>query len=417
MYTKKQHNLRIVILVRMFPNIVQTYVLNHILSMKAAGNEILVVAEAKADQPEVHPAIDENNLLDDTVYISGDLCRMIRQLPLIPFANRNYLRAVLKIVFSGRWLCHGFRYAMKSIVRARVLAFGIPDIIHSHSLFSSYNYIFLREIFSIPFVTTFHGLVPNNVRMLERNKIRKVLQAGDAFFVNTSFARNQLQDYECPREKIHIIPQGTNLEEFPFRVRRVESGKPVVILSVGRLSIEKGFHIAIRAIARLKERFPDIEYRIIGGGLEEQNLRNLIKSLDLEDVVTLFGSVSTDELRDHYEKAGIFVMPSIDLRDGFHTETQGVVLQEAQASGIPVIASRTGGIPEVIQDQKTGLLFNEEDDEALARHIEALITDSELYNNIIMQARKDVEENFGIEVIRGKLISAYLQAINAGKTC
>jgi len=143
----------------------------------------------------------------------------------------------------------------------------------------------------------------------------------------------------------------------------------------------------------------------------------LIKSLDLEDVVTLFGSVSTDELRDHYEKAGIFVMPSIDLRDGFHTETQGVVLQEAQASGIPVIASRTGGIPEVIQDQKTGLLFDEGDDEALARHIEALITDSELYNNIIMQARKDVEENFSIEVIREKLITAYLQVINAGKTC
>ena len=408
-----KHKLRIVILVRKFPNLVQTYVLNHILSMKAAGNETLVVAEAKAGQSEVHPAVYRNNLLDDTIYISGELGRIVRQLPHIPYANRNYLRAVIKIAFSGIWLRHGFRYALKSLVRARVLAFGAPDIIHSHSLFSSYNYLFIREIFSIPFVTTFHGLVPNNVRMLERDKIRDVLEAGDAFFVNTRFARSQLMSFECPADRIHIIPQGTDTGEFPFRERRIATGKPIVILSVGRLSIEKGFHIAIRAIARLKDRFPNIEYRIIGSGLEEQNLKDLIGSLDVQEFVTLYGSVSTNELRVHYENAKIFVLPSIDLRDGFHTETQGVVLQEAQASGIPVIASRTGGIPEVIKHRETGLLFDEEDDEGLARHIETLITDSTLYKNIITQARSDVVDNFSIDVIRDKLINAYSKIINA----
>ena len=416
MNRKKQHKLRIVILVRMFPNIVQTYVLNHILSMKAAGNETLVVAEAKADQSEVHPAIFKNNLLDDTIYISGELSRMIRQLPLIPFTNRNYIRAVIKIAFSRIWLRHGMRYALKSLVRARVLAYGVPDIIHSHSLFSSYNYIFLREIFSIPYVTTFHGLVPNNVKMLERDKISKVLEEGDAFFVNTRFARSQLLNFGCPPESVYIIPQGTDTNDFPFRARRIEPGKPVVILSVGRLSIEKGFHIAIRAIARLKEHFPDIEYRIIGGGLEEQNLRDLIKSLGLEDVVSLCGSVSTHELRDYYEKAAIFVLPSIDLHDGFHTETQGVVLQEAQASGIPVIASRAGGIPEVIIDRKTGLLFDEGDDAGLARNIESLIRDSELFKQISLQARRDVEDNFSVEVIRDKLVDVYTKLINQEKS-
>lgn len=406
------HNLNLAILVRMFPNIVQTYVLNHILSMKNAGIETLIVAESKSDQPKVHPSVIENKLLDNTIYINGELGHIAREVLLTPFTNRNYLCAVLKIALSGIWVRHGLRYTLKSMVRARLLAPGSPDIIHSHSLFTSYNYLFLREIFSIPFSTTFHGLVPNNVKMLEGDKIRKVLNAGDAFFVNTRFARKQLMELGCPQEKIHIIPQGTDTAEFSFRERKITSGMPINLLSVGRLSIEKGFHIAIRAIAGLKARYPDIEYRIVGSGLEEQNLKDMIESLGARDFISLCGPATTDELVNYYAMANIFILPSIDLRDGSHTETQGVVLQEAQASGIPVIASRTGGIPEVIKDHETGLLFDEEDEEGLARHIESLITDSALYHSISTQSRKNVEENFSIEVIRDKLINVYMKIIN-----
>jgi colanic acid/amylovoran biosynthesis glycosyltransferase len=293
-----------------------------------------------------------------------------------------------------------------------VLAFGLPDIVHSHSLFTSYNYLFLREVFSIPFVTTFHGLVPNNVRMLGREKMSRVLRAGDAFLVNTRFARDQLLAIGCPREKIHIIPQGTNLEDFPFRARRIVSGEPIVVLSVGRLSIEKGFHIAIRAVARLRDSFPNIQYRIVGKGIYEKELKELVDTLGVQDCVSLCGLVDASELRRQYEEASIFVLPSTDPKDGSHTETQGVVLQEAQASGIPVIASRTGGIPEVISDRKTGLLFDEGDDEELAGRIEALIHDGELYGKISTQARQDVEENYSIEVIRDRVLEIYRRVLH-----
>jgi colanic acid/amylovoran biosynthesis glycosyltransferase len=220
--------------------------------------------------------------------------------------------------------------------------------------------------------------------------------------------------YECPREKIHIIPQGTNLEDFAYRVRSTEIGKPIIILSVGRLSIEKGFHIAIRAVARLKAQYPDLEYRIIGSGVYEQELRELIATLGVGEYVSLEGMVSADELRRQYEEASIFVLPSIDLHDGYHTETQGVVLQEAQASGIPVIASRTGGIPEVIKDGETGLLFDEGDDEGLADNIEALIRDRNMYERMSRQARRDIEDNYSIDVIRGKLVELYTEILGQG---
>ena len=274
-------------------------------------------------------------------------------------------------------------------------------------LFSVVIFLFMKEILKSPITTTFHGLVPNNVKMLEIDKIRAVIKSNDAFFANTQFARNQLTELGCEPGKIHVIPQGTKTRDFPYKERQVSQKEPVTLLSVGRLSIEKGFHIAIRAVAQLSDRFPSIHYYIIGGGLERQHLANLIKELGVEKVVTLCGTVSTSELLNHYTNAKIFILPSINLHDGSHTETQGVVLQEAQSSGIPVIASRTGGIPEVIKDGETGVLFDEEDHQQLANKIESLITDSHFYKTISQQAQKDVEDNFSRESICSRLIRVY----------
>jgi glycosyltransferase involved in cell wall biosynthesis len=271
----------------------------------------------------------------------------------------------------------------------------------------------MKEVFGIPMTTTFHGLVPGNVKMLEPDKIRAVLDTTDAFYVNTQFACKQLLDFGCNRDKIHIIPQGTNTADFPFRERAIPENEATVMLSVGRLSHEKGFHIAISAMSRLITENVNVEYRIIGNGIERDNLSEQIEHLGLQNNVKLLGSVSTEELQSHYADAHVFVLPSIDLQDGTHTETQGVVLQEAQSSGLPVIASRTGGIPEVIRDRYTGLLFEQNDEAGLARHVKSLIADPSLYQSLCLNGRKDVDDNYSMEVIRERLLSVYSDIINS----
>jgi len=221
------------------------------------------------------------------------------------------------------------------------------------------------------------------------------------------FAKNQLLDMGCPENKITIIPQGTNLEDFPFRQRHINRESRIILLTVGRLSIEKGHHIAIKAVAELASEFPTLEYHLVGSGPEKDNLVALIDKYGLKGRVKLLGLMTVDELKDVYSSADLFVLPSIDTKDGYHIETQGVVLQEAQASGIPVIGSRTGGIPDIIKDNETGILYNESDHHNLADKIRTLIKDTGLYCKLCQSGRKEVESHFDTNLISARIVSLY----------
>ncbi len=403
----EKRSLKIAVLVRLFPNIVQTYVLNHIISLMRSGADISIVAEKDPKQKEVHPNVEQYDLKSKTLYLNATEGSILSTLLTPPIVGYRYMTLILKIVFSNLWRKRGVKYSMQTLLRVKILAHGHLDLAHSHSLFNSYQYLFLKDIFSIPLVTTFHGLIPNSAKMLDSDKVNAVLEASDVFYVNTVFASRELIGIGCPKDKIQIIPQGTNTDDFPFVQRSIQNNRRIVILSVGRLSIEKGFHVAIDAIADLQGRHPNIEYRIVGTGPEEQSLQKQIDSLRLNDNVKLLGPASTSELYSHYFDAHIFVLPSINLRNGSHTETQGVVLQEAQSSGIPVVASKTGGIPEIIHDRKTGLLFVEEDHEQLSHLLDLLINDKELYKALAENARKDVEENLSTAVINRRILASY----------
>lgn len=404
--------LKIAVLVRLFPNIVQTYVLNHIISLQTSGNMCTIVAEHDPEQAEVHPNIERYNLLSKTQYINTDASNIFKNLLSLPIYNPQYLSVIIKLITSNIWKKHGLNYGLKSLLRSKVLLNGSFETMHSHSLINSYQYLFLKEHFSIPLTTTFHGLIPKNIPSLDADKIKTTLKLGDAFFVNTKFARDQLIELGCSIDKINIIPQGTNTDDFPFSPQSISKGNDITVLSVGRLSIEKGFHIAINAIAGLIKHYPTLKYRIVGGGHEEANLRQQIAELGLQNSIDIFGSITTELLLEHYSDAHIFILPSIDFRDGTHTETQGVVLQEAQSSGTPVIASRTGGIPEIIKDGHTGLLFDEENIEQLTDCIKSLIEDKHLYNKLQTQGRRDVEDNYSIEVICDRLTDVYRKVIS-----
>lgn len=399
--------LKVAILVRQFPNIVQTYILNHIIFLKNSGTDAVIIAVSNPKQAEVHPAVHKYDLMSEVIYINTVKVSALMQIFTLPLYKPHYLSALNKVFFSNLWKIYGIKYVIKAILTAKILSTHNFDLIHSHTLISSYEYLYLKNIFRIPIITTFHGFEPKNSKTLAIEKTRLVLKQTDAFIVNTRFAQKQLTDMRCQKDKIHIIPQGTNTADFPYKPRKIIKDRPVIMLSVGRLSIEKGFHVAIKAIAIAVKHNPDIKYHIIGSGPEEANLTALINRLSLQEVVKIYGSVSTDELLEHYSGAHMFILPSIDFKDGSHTETQGVVLQEAQSSGIPVLASRTGGIPEVIKDGKTGLLFCEEDDAQLAQLIESLVADNNLYQNLSQQARKDVEENYSIDVIGTRLMAIY----------
>ena len=401
----------VAIIVSKFPNFVQTYILSLITSLKNAGIETTIIANEAGEIDCLPPAFDKYHLLENTIYVNTEQINILKGILTIPIFNTKYSKSAKKILTSLPILRYGWRYYVKTFVRIKTLAFRDFNIIHSHNLTISYDYLFLKELFSIPIVTTFHGKEPIGSKSIDNEKVKVLFEKGDIFLVNTEYAKNQLKEMGCPQGKIRIIPQGTSLDEFPFQKRSININQKIVLLTVARLSIEKGHHVAIQAIAKLATDFPAIEYHLVGDGPERSNIENLISKLKLQDKIKLHGRTTDEELLQHYKNAHLFILPSINTNDDSHVETQGVVLQEAQANGLVVIGSMTGGIPDVIRNYETGMLYKESDHHRLAEIIKTLINNPDLYQKISHAGRLDVEKRFDINKVCKKIISIYEELV------
>jgi phosphatidylinositol alpha-1,6-mannosyltransferase len=181
--------------------------------------------------------------------------------------------------------------------------------------------------------------------------------------------------------------------------------KGFVLLTVGRIVQRKGFESVLEALKVIKDRNIDFEYRIVGGGPYKKEVLRIIDKLNLEGCVSLLGEV--DETDSSYQAADIFIMPSIELPGD--VEGFGIVFLEAGLHGLPVIASRSGGIPDAVKDGETGLLVTPGDVNEIAGAILLLMEDSGLRMRMgqaghgraiqrepISQAIEDIEQRINI---------------------
>jgi glycosyltransferase involved in cell wall biosynthesis len=201
---------------------------------------------------------------------------------------------------------------------------------------------------TLPFVDAYR-----NVRT--RRYRRDVLAATDRYLPTTARARNALVLEGAPPERISVAPPGIAVER--FAVARTPDPPPDgrhLILSVGRLVWEKGHQDLLRAVALLRSRGrDDVRVLLVGVGPEERRLRGVVRDLDLDDVVELRGYVEHDELPRVYAQASCLVLASLTTR--YWEEQFGMVLAEAMAAHLPVVAAASGAIPEVVGE--SGTLF------------------------------------------------------------
>jgi colanic acid/amylovoran biosynthesis glycosyltransferase len=181
-----------------------------------------------------------------------------------------------------------------------------------------------------------------------------------------------LEGLECPAEKIHKIYSAWDMHAFTYVTHLRRSGEPTRVLSVARLVEKKGVEYVIRAVALARCHHPNLRYDVVGDGPLRPRLEALIAALGLEGVVTLHGAQPPAEVQRMMAKAHIFAHASVTTAEG-DEEGQGVVLVEAQASGIPVIATQHGPFEEMVVDGVTGLLVPSADPAALREAIERLL--------------------------------------------
>ncbi len=262
------------------------------------------------------------------------------------------------------------------------------DIIHSHYWLSGYAGLELSREWRIPHVATFHTLarIKMEARLGEtESKLRvaaesRVMKGVDSIVVSTTQEREDLARlYGVPEHKVDVIPAGVDLQLFrkldkADSRRRLGLEERNVILSVGRMEPLKGFDILLNSLAMLRGA-PDTRLVIVGGDegrdREMRRLKSLATELGVLDFVTFAGVVDQAELPIYYSAADIFVLPT-------YYESFGLVALEAMACGLPVIASRVGGLRSFIDDGRTGYLIPWQRPEAFADRMADLLADSKL---------------------------------------
>lgn len=201
------------------------------------------------------------------------------------------------------------------------------------------------------------------------------------------------------KDRISIIHNGVDLSEISSLLDRPRSAVPFRIVSVGRLSWEKGHEYLISALPLIKKEFPEAHLVLVGGGAEEEKLRKLAAALDVGASVYFRGMLPHLRAMAEAAEAEVFAGPSL-------AEGMGIVFLEAQALGIPVVGTYVGGIPDVVENEVTGLLVPPKDSAAIAEAVKRVFRDAELRSRLVASGHARIRE-FSWEKIAGQVASLY----------
>jgi len=204
--------------------------------------------------------------------------------------------------------------------------------------------------------------------------------------------KTALEQKICPKEKLIMIHNGINEINFlPRQEAREKLNLPdsgFIVGSIGNLYKTKGFEYLIEATKKLSEGGTEITAVIIGEGQERKQLTELIKKHKLEDNIILAGRIS--EAAELLSAFDVYVCSSVK-------EGLSYTIIETMLNGLPIIATRVGGNPELIEDGQTGLLINSQDSNDLAEKIKQLIDNTDLQQKLSAQARIKAQEEFSFE--------------------
>jgi len=274
-----------------------------------------------------------------------------------------------------------------------------PSLIHAHFGMEGVQSLFLKKKYRIPLITTFYGhdLFVYPKKRYWRKAYKQLFKEGDIFLVEGNNMKHKLVELGCPEEKILIQHIGVDLEKLKYKKRIVMLGEKIRILFCGRIVEKKGLKYTLMALAKVIDRFKNIQLRIIGDGPLKKEMENLSNKLKLNNFVVFLGYCNYEEYINELENAHIFVAPSITATNGDSEGGAPTTIIEAQAVGLPVLSTYHCDIPEVVIDTKTGFLVSEKDYNGLAERLEFLLKNPYLWSILGYNGRKHVEENYNIK--------------------
>lgn len=226
-----------------------------------------------------------------------------------------------------------------------------------------------------PIATVFHGKDMSAYLKKYPDAYASLFRRGDLFLPISDLWREKLVALGAPAQKTIVHRMGVDAARFTMIPRTLGEGEPVRFIGVGRMVEKKGFDDAIRAFASLRKEheFPNATLTLIGDGELREYLKNFATSLNLGGVVKFTGLLPHTEVARELAAAHVFVLPSKTATSG-DMEGIPVALMEAMAQGLPVLATRHSGTPELVEHDVSGLICNEGDWRALSTNMKAIAT-------------------------------------------
>jgi colanic acid/amylovoran biosynthesis glycosyltransferase len=262
--------------------------------------------------------------------------------------------------------------------------------IHAHFLHvPSSIAMFSAKLSCIPFSITIHSAGEKDLPHVDGIALK--IRSASVLLMISQFNIEYYDKLEPCKHKSQVVRCGMNIEDFSFRANRNQNGKTLKVLAVGRFVEKKGFIYLAKAAKLIKCQNKDCKIEILGSGPLHEVIEEYILQNKLEDIISLPGQASTQEVKEKMLGADIVVVPSVTSVSG---EMEGipVVLMEAMASGTPVVATEHSGIPELVKNNITGSLVPEKDEVRLAQAILSFIPNEAVRVN----ARKVIEDEFDI---------------------
>jgi len=326
-------------------------------------------------------------------------------LPLPGFferVRRSLLRELLKRDFDETTLK---RQALKEFFKSHAIDVVLAEFGHMGT-----RVMDVCQEERIPLVVHFHGADAYDYAALKEfgEKYHTMFHTAAVLIAVSRHMEKKLVELGAPKEKIHYSPCGMD----PLMFHGSDPAKaPPVFLTVGRFVDKKAQHLVLCAFQKVLEKVPQAKLLMVGEGPLLDMCLSMAKALKIEQAVEFLGVKTHKETAELMRKVRALVLHSIVPASG-DSEGTPVVIQEAGGSGLPVISTFHGGIPDVIEDGVTGFLVNEGDVEAMAERMIKIAQDPALAATLGKAAQKRILSNFTLEKNIERLYGAILAAVN-----
>jgi colanic acid/amylovoran biosynthesis glycosyltransferase len=272
------------------------------------------------------------------------------------------------------------------------------SVMHAHFGHNGADYVDISKSLNIPLITTFYGHDLSKFSSIElyKDSYKRLFEYGNLFLVEGPSMKKKLVALGCPENKISIQRIAIDISRYKFISSQWNKQRHIKLLFIGRFVDKKGLEYALRAVARLRTEYK-FEFRIVGFGPLEKDLKLLCHKLNLDDHVVWLGRKSYSEMLGELHHADVLIQPSVTAPDGESEGGAPTVLLEAQACGVPIISTYHADIPYVTVPDKSAFLVPEKDTVALAEKLKFLFDNPDIWAEMGRIGRLHIEEKHSIK--------------------